>query len=110
MSKNITINDRKIGLEHYPYIIAEMSANHNGSIENAFKIIEQAKNAGADAIKIQTYTADTLTIDSDLPDFRIDDGLWKGKTLHELYNWAHTPWEWHQDLFSYAKKTWDNNI
>lgn len=104
MSKNITINDRKIGLEHYPYIIAEMSANHNGSIENAFKIIEQAKNAGADAIKIQTYTADTLTIDSDLPDFRIDDGLWKGKTLHELYNWAHTPWEWHQDLFSYAKK------
>tara|TARA_B100000963_G_C22640785_1_gene680354 strand:+ start:8149 stop:9201 length:1053 start_codon:yes stop_codon:yes gene_type:complete len=104
MNKNITINDRKIGLEHYPYIIAEMSANHNGSIENAFKIIEQAKNAGADAIKIQTYTADTLTIDSDLPDFRIDDGLWKGKTLHELYNWAHTPWEWHQDLFSYAKK------
>lgn len=104
MSKNITINDRKIGLEHYPYIIAEMSANHNGSIENAFKIIEQAKNAGADAIKIQTYTADTLTIDSDLPDFRIDDGLWKGKTLHELYNWAHTPWEWHEDLFSYAKK------
>ena len=104
MSRSITINNRKIGFEHYPYIIAEMSANHNGSIENAFKIIEQAKNAGADAIKIQTYTADTLTIDSDLPDFRIDDGLWKGKTLHELYNWAHTPWEWHQDLFSYAKK------
>lgn len=104
MSKNISINDRKIGLEYYPYIIAEMSANHNGSIENAFKIIDQAKNAGADAIKIQTYTADTLTIDTDLPDFRIDDGLWKGKTLYELYNWAHTPWEWHQDLFSYAKK------
>lgn len=100
----LKINGRKIGIDYSPYIIAEMSANHNGSIENAYKIIEESKKAGADAVKIQTYTADTLTINSTKPDFKINDGLWAGKSLYELYEWAHTPWEWHKPLFEYAKK------
>ena len=104
MSDSIRIDKRNIGDNYPPYIIAEMSANHNGNIEDAFKIIEKAKIAGANAIKIQTYKADTITIDSKLPDFQIKDGLWEGKTLFELYDWAHTPWEWHKDLFTYAKK------
>ena len=104
MSDSIEINKRTIGENYPPYIIAEMSANHNGSIENAFKIIKEAKHAGADAVKIQTYKPDTITIESDLPDFQIKDGLWKGKTLFDLYEWAHTPWEWHEDIFKYAAK------
>ena len=100
----ITINKINIGVDYPPYIVAEMSANHNGNIDNAFKIIERAKKAGANAIKIQTYTADTITIESDLPDFKINDGLWKGKTLYDLYESAHTPWDWHKELFDYAKK------
>ncbi len=98
------INKRKIGLDHKPYIIAEMSANHNGDIETAFKIIKEAKCSGADAIKIQTYTPDTITLNSNLPDFKIDNGLWAGRTLYDLYEWAHTPWEWHKDLFQCAKE------
>jgi N-acetylneuraminate synthase len=81
-----------------------MSANHNGNIETAFRIIEEAKKAGADALKIQTYTPDTITLNSDLPDFQIKGGLWDGKTLYELYRWAHTPWEWHKPLFEHARK------
>ena len=104
MKKFISINGRKIGENHPPYVIAEMSANHNGSIDDAFQIIDQAKKSGADAIKIQTYTPETITIKSDLPDFQIKDGLWKGKTLFELYEWAHTPWDWHKDLFEHARK------
>ncbi|MFT5452066.1 MAG: pseudaminic acid synthase [Enterobacterales bacterium] len=100
----ICINGRKISSEYAPYVIAEMSANHNGNIENAFKIIEMAKNAGADAIKMQTYTPDTLTIDCDLPDFQLTEGLWAGQTLYELYQDAYTPWDWHKPLFDYAKK------
>lgn len=100
----ISINKRKIGEGYPPYIIAEMSANHNGSIENAYKIIENAKKCGANAVKIQTYKPDTITIRSDFEDFKINKGLWKGKTLHELYDWAHTPWNWHKDLFEYANK------
>lgn len=97
------IAGRQIDREHEPYIIAEMSANHNGNIDTAFKIIEEAKKAGADALKIQTYTPDTITLDSDLPDFQIKGGLWDGKTLYELYEWAHTPWEWHKPLFEHAR-------
>ena len=80
------------------YIIAEMSANHAGSFERAKEIIHAAKEAGADCIKIQTYTADTLTIDCDNKYFHIDDGTWKGDTLYNLYKKAFTPWEWQADL------------
>jgi len=100
----ITIAGRPIGNQHAPYVIAEMSANHNGNIDTAFRIIEEAKKAGADALKIQTYTPDTITLDSDLPDFQIKGGLWDGKSLYELYEWAHTPWEWHKPLFEHARK------
>lgn len=103
MSK-FSIAGRAIGSEYLPYIIAEMSANHNGDLGAAFKIIEQAKRCGADAVKIQTYTPETITFKSDLPDFQIKGGLWDGKTLYELYEWAHTPWEWHAPLFEYARK------
>lgn len=104
MIKEIVIEDRPIGPEYPPYIIAEMSANHNGKIETAFKIIESAKKAGANAVKIQTYRPDTITLKSDLPDFQITDGLWAGRTLYDLYEWAHTPWEWHRPLFEHARK------
>lgn len=104
MNKYISISERKIGADFPPYVIAEMSANHNGNLETAFKIIEEAKKAGADALKIQTYRPDTITLKSDLPDFHIKGGLWDGKTLYELYEWAHTPWEWHAPLFDYARK------
>ena len=102
--QEISINNRKIGQEHPPYIIAEMSANHNGDINNAYKIIDMAKASGADAVKLQTYTPDTLTIDSDLPDFQLTEGLWAGQSLYELYKGAFMPWEWHKSLFDYAKK------
>lgn len=105
MTQNyIEIDGRKIGPDYEPYIIAELSANHNGDIENAFKIIEAAKKAGADAIKLQTYRPDTITIDCDKEDFQIRGGLWDGRSLYELYEWAHTPWEWHQALFEKAKQ------
>ncbi|MBB3189438.1 pseudaminic acid synthase [Halomonas cerina] len=100
----INIDGRVIGPDQPPYIIAELSANHNGKLETALKIIEEAKRAGADAIKLQTYRPDTITLDSDLPDFQITEGLWKGRTLYELYEWAHTPWEWHRPLFEHARK------
>lgn len=100
----IQISGRKIGNNFPPYIIAEMSANHNGDINNAFSIIEEAKKAGADAIKMQTYTADTITLNFDSEDFKIHGGLWNGRTLHELYQEAHTPWEWHKPLFDYAQE------
>ena len=86
-----------------PYIIAELSGNHNGSIERAIKIIESAKKNGADCVKLQTYTPDTMTIQSDKEDFRISSGLWKGYNLYDLYEEAHTPYEWQKELFKYAK-------
>ena len=98
------IDGREIGSQHAPYIVAEMSANHNGRIEQAFAILEAAKKAGADAIKIQTYRADTLTIDCDNDDFKIHSGLWEGKTLYQLYESAFTPWEWHKPLFERASE------
>lgn len=104
MGKNITINGRKIGPDFTPYIIAELSANHNGNINRAFKIMEEAKKAGADAIKLQSYTHETITIDCDSEDFQINGGLWDGQTLYELYKGAHMPWEWHRPLFEKAKE------
>lgn len=100
----IHIAGRRISEDMPPYIIAELSANHNGRLETALKIIEEAKKAGADAVKLQTYTADTITLDCDSEDFQIHGGLWGGKTLYQLYQEAHMPWEWHRPLFEHARK------
>ena len=91
-------------LKKTPFFVAEISANHNGSLFHAKKLIRIAKRYGADAVKLQTYTPDTLTIKSNRPDFKIRGGLWNGKTLWDLYEKAKTPFEWHEELFSYAKK------
>lgn len=101
---NINIDGRVIGQEHPPYVIAELSANHNGRLETALRIIGEAKKAGADAVKLQTYRPDTITLDCDSDDFKIHGGLWDGYTLYELYREAHTPWEWHKPLFEHARK------
>tara|TARA_R110001583_G_scaffold170025_1_gene323279 strand:- start:8341 stop:9393 length:1053 start_codon:yes stop_codon:yes gene_type:complete len=103
-TKFVEIDNRKIGPDFPPYIIAELSANHNGDINRAFEILEMAKRCGADAIKLQTYTQDTLTIDCDKPDFKIEGGLWDGRTLYDLYTEAHMPWDWHKPLFAKAKE------
>lgn len=99
---NIAINGREIGPNNPPYIIAELSANHNGNIERAFETIKAAHEHGAHAIKIQTYTADTMTIDCDKEEFMIRGGLWDGYKLYDLYKWAETPFEWHKAIFDYA--------
>jgi len=103
-NKKITIDGRSIGEGFPPYIIAELSANHNGDINRAFKTMEIAKEMGADAVKIQTYTPDTLTIDCDKEDFRIHGGLWDGENLYDLYARAYTPYEWHPALFEKARE------
>ncbi len=104
MDKSITINGRKIGQSNPVYTVAEMSGNHNGSLEKALEIIHAMKDAGADAVKLQTYTADTLTIKSGRPEFTVgSEALWKGRTLHDLYDEAHTPWDWHQKLIDEAR-------
>lgn len=100
----ISIAGRRIAADASPYIIAELSANHNGRLETAVKIIEEAKKAGADAVKLQTYTADTITLDCDNEEFQIHGGLWGGKTLYQLYQQAHMPWHWHKPLFEHAHK------
>ncbi|WP_105245006.1 pseudaminic acid synthase [Psychrobacter sp. Marseille-P5312] len=102
--KNISIAGRNIGAEYPPYIIAELSANHNGSIETALEIIKQAKRCGADAVKLQTYKADTITLNSRNEEFMIRGGLWDGQSLYELYEKAHMPWGWHKPLFDYARE------
>jgi N-acetylneuraminate synthase len=102
--KNINIDGQYIGPDYPPYIIAELSANHNGDINRAFKIMEEAKKAGANAIKLQSYTHDTITMQCDSEDFQIHGGLWDGQTLYELYKDAHMPWEWHKPLFEKAKE------
>lgn len=100
----IQIAGRRIGAEESPYVIAEISANHNGKLDTAKKIIEEAKKAGADAVKLQTYTADTITLNCDSEEFQIRGGLWDGKTLYQLYQEAHMPWNWHKPLFEYARQ------
>ena len=102
--KEIKIDGRSIGAAYAPYIIAEISANHNGNIETAKEIIVEAKKAGADAVKLQTYTPDTITLNSDSEDFLIRGGLWDGRTLYDLYKEAYMPWEWHKPLFDYARE------
>lgn len=103
MVKNFFIKDREIGQGQPCFIIAELSANHNGSIETAIETIKAAKRAGADCIKFQTYTADTITIDSNKDDFLIKGTIWDGQNLHKLYKEAYTPWEWHKQLFEVAE-------
>lgn len=104
MNHCIKINDRRIGLSYPTYIIAEMSANHNQDFNRAIKIIEAAAEAGADAIKLQTYTPETLTIDCDNEYFRIEEGLWEGRTLYDLYEEAYMPWGWQPKLQRIANK------
>lgn len=100
----IHIDGRRVASDAPPFVIAEMSANHNGSIDTALRIIEAAKQAGADAVKMQTYRPDTITLDCDSEEFRIRGGLWDGRSLYELYQEAHTPWEWHAPLFEHARR------
>jgi N-acetylneuraminate synthase len=103
MTKFITIDDRIIGQDYPPYVIAELSANHNGELQKALDTITAAKAQGADAIKLQTYTADTMTIDSTNEDFYIRGGLWDGYKLYDLYKEAQTPYEWHKEMFDHAR-------
>lgn len=100
----IKIEGRKIGKDYPPYIVAELSANHNGDFERAKQIIAMAKRCNANAVKLQTYSADTITLNSTNEEFMIRGGLWDGKSLYELYQWAQMPWEWHKPLFDYAKQ------
>jgi N-acetylneuraminate synthase len=100
----VAIGGRPLGPDQPPYVVAELSGNHNGDIGRALALIDAAKAAGADAVKLQTYTADTITIDHDGPEFRVHGGLWDGRRLYELYQEAHTPWAWHEKLFAHARK------
>ena len=104
MSTNISIAGRPIGPDHPPYVIAEVSANHNGSLETALKLVEVARQAGADAVKLQTYKPDTITLNSTADEFLIKGGLWNGRSLYDLYAEAHMPWEWHAPLFARARE------
>jgi len=101
--KDILINGCAIGIGHAPYVIAELSANHNGRLQRALDSISEAKARGADAIKLQTYTADNMTIDCDSEDFMIRGGLWDGYKLYDLYKEAQTPFEWHKAMFDHAR-------
>lgn len=100
----VNIGGVLVGETYPPFIVAEMSGNHNGDIQRARQLIKEAKKAGAHAVKLQTYTADTITIDHDGPEFVLDSGLWSGRRLHDLYAEAHTPWEWHAELFKLAEE------
>ncbi|WP_369058807.1 pseudaminic acid synthase [Caulobacter sp. 73W] len=103
-SPEIEIAGRKIGADHPPFVICELSGNHNGSLDRALQMVDAAADTGCAAIKIQTYTADTITMDVDRPEFHINGGLWDGRSLYELYQEAHTPFEWHEALFERARQ------
>jgi N-acetylneuraminate synthase len=103
VSPEIEIAGRRIGADHEPFVICELSGNHNGSLDRALSMIDAAADTGCDAIKIQTYTADTITMDVDRPEFRIQGGLWDGRSLYELYQEAYTPYDWHPALFERAR-------
>ena len=104
--EDVQIDQRQIGTNHEPFVIAEMSGNHNQSLDRALAIVHAAADAGAHAIKLQTYTAETMTLDVQGRGFTIDaeDSLWKGRSLHDLYEEAHTPWDWHEAIFTCAKE------
>ena len=102
--RSVEIAGRPVGPDHPPFVICELSGNHNGDLGRALEMIDAAAETGCDAIKIQTYTADTITLDVDRPEFRIRGGLWDGRTLHELYREAQTPYEWHEVLFARARQ------
>jgi len=104
--QDIDIGGRLVGQRHHPFVIAEMSGNHNQSLDRALQIVEAAARSGAHALKLQTYTADTMTLDCDAPGFRIEDpkSLWNGASLYKLYEEAHTPWAWHAPIFARARE------
>src|SRR5690348_2805891 len=106
MDDSFDVQKRRIGPSARPFIIAEMSGNHNQSLERALKIVDAVAEAGAQAVKIQTYTADTMTLDVKEGEFFISDpgSLWKGHSLYDLYKMAYTPWEWHQPIFDRCRK------
>jgi N-acetylneuraminate synthase len=106
MTKSFSVGAHRIGPGERPFVIAEMSGNHNGDLNRALTIVDEVARSGAQALKIQTYTADTITIDADGPAFRIGDdhGLWGGRNLYQLYQEAHTPWEWHAPIFERARQ------
>src|SRR3954470_13791608 len=103
---SIRIGDRRIGADHAPFVIAEMSGNHNQSLERALQIVDAAADSGAHGLKIQTYLPDTMTIDLDEREFHIADekSLWAGRSLYDLYKEAHTPWDWHEPIFDRARE------
>ena len=105
-SPEVRVGPHSIGRKYPPFVIAEMSGNHNGDLDRALAIVDAVADSGAQALKIQTYTADTITIDADGPAFRVEDGhgLWGGRTLHQLYDEAHTPWDWHRPIFDRARE------
>lgn len=106
MEKNesIVIDGKEISRQSSPYIIAELSGNHNGSLDRILKLVEEAAEAGADAVKLQTFRPDTITIDHDGPEFQVNLELWNNRTLYDLYEEAHTPWEWHEAIFKKGKE------
>ena len=106
MDKEIVIGHHKVGVQHPPFIIAEMSGNHNHDLDRAFAIVDAAAEAGVHALKLQTYTADTITFNSTNPEFLIDNpkSLWYGKNLYQLYQEAYTPWEWHEPIMKLANE------
>ena len=103
-SENFKIGNKSVGKNEKAMIVAELSGNHNGDYNRAVEIIHAAAEAGADAVKLQTYTADTMTINCDNPEFQLNSGLWKGESLYKLYKRAYTPWEWTKELKSETEK------